>query len=560
MNNTQILIIILCIFILHYFYSMYADSSNSKSKTDSDSESNTDTDSSNSYSSSDTDSLFTSSNNYIENFEVNNPVTSIDGLVLWLDAKDSKTIELNESKVISWEDKSPLELNPIQLNHSAPLPIYNSTGLNNLPTVSFSTTKGNNGFVVPIPPNTFGSTTSPNTKTFIVFVVSQRVGPPSQYETIIGRTVRNIPAPFDMYNSTRVFGNQNMYTFVKSPYDQNSNTNLNINVFSIIGTTYTEYLNNSIILTQDVSQMMLNDDASLFGIGTRTDNVTGFNGNISEVIVYNSKLTPDQISSINNYLAVKWTSKPSSSPTFTPVAASAPSDYPVVPFVPVLSPSPSSAPEIVPVHPDIDQVKSCTRDIVTDFEYSIIGYINDKIKFLPKNMGTVANLNEAITIAKQKAATVFQLTSKNILYIGYYYNSNSNKIKNSKKDNSSELYAIIKPKLLSTPTVHPYKIFTNYSKIPKIPKNIDDFFLKEKSVGKVSTDEEARKLANKYGATAFWVDDDGDLYITYNFNALLFKQTNDQKSRKDPFNQIYYVSCLFNNKHRSIKDIEDNAD
>jgi len=546
MNNTQILIIILCIFILHYFYSMYTDSSNSYS-------------SSNSNSDIDSDSSSTSSNNYIEDFE-DNPVTSIGGLVLWLDANDSKTLQLNESNVISWEDKSPLELTAIQLNQSASAPIYNSTGLNNLPTVSFSTTKGNNGFVVPIPPNTFGSTTSPNTKTFIVFVVSQRVGPPSQYETIIGRTVRNIPAPFDMYNSTRVFGNQNMYTFVKSPYDQNSNTNLNINVFSIIDTTYTEYLNNSIILTQDVSQMMLNDDASLFGIGTRTDNVTGFNGNISEVIVYNSKLTRDQISSINNYLAVKWTSKPSSSPTFTPVAASAPSDYPVVPFVPVLSPSPSSAPEIVPVHPDIDQVKSCNKKIVTDFKYSSIGYINDKINFLPYYIKEVANLDEAITIAQEKAATVFQLTSTNKLYIGYYYNSNSNKIKKDKKDKKdiSELYAIkVTPeqKPLTTATEHRYKIFTKYS---KPPRNINNFFL-EKSVGKVKTDAEARELANKYGATAFWIDSDGKLYITYNFNVLLFKQTNDEKSNKVPFNQIYYVSCLFNKKNKAIKDIEDNS-
>jgi hypothetical protein len=234
----------------------------------------------------------------------------IPGLVLWLDASDSSTISHNyceftgnqnieQSYVCRWKDKSKSGYIATKLEKNyrgATYPIYNKT---NIPSVAISRY---NGFVVRIPANTFSNA-------FIIFVVSQRVGTGNNDETLITRTVNNIPAPFDMYNTTRLFGNKDKYTSVESPYNVKTNMNLNINTFCIIDSTYTEYLNNNLLMTQDVSNMNLRDDSSLLGIGTRADNKTGYNGNISEILVYNSQLTSIQISTINNYLMQKWNIK-----------------------------------------------------------------------------------------------------------------------------------------------------------------------------------------------------------------------------------------------------------
>lgn len=623
MNNTNVIIIILCVFMFYYLYTTYTRKNNSNYKserrtrsesfTESDSESFTESDTesfdgsdtesfsesdSESFSESDTES-FTESDTesfgesdlvdyHIEDFDTtNNSPIPTDGLVLWLDAYDTKTVELNGNNLITWNDKSPAHYTAIQWNPHAKQATYDSTGLNGLPTVNFYAGNGTNGFVVDIPKNTFISTYGPvtNSKSFIVFVVSQRVGPPGEREATISRSYGNVSAPFYMYNTTRMFGHSYKYTFVESPFDQRSNTDININVFCIIGGTYTEYLNGKLILTQDVSQFEVSDDANFFAIGSGADNHDGFNGNISEVIAYNSNLTPDQILNVSNYLKDKWIlKKPQSSgqdtvtasvptPATTPAAdfgnyasfipaptpvlipAPAPVLAPVVPrsvFVPQLITSSAPAPQIIPVHPPLESIKSCnTNTVIPSFEYSVIGYINDNSNLLPYNMGPVSDLANAIKIAQKYVATTFQITSKNILYIGFYYNKN--KVQSSKKPNDSTVYSVKLPaKLLKTPTTHPYKIFSKYA-VPL--KNIYDIFPKSNLVGKVSTDADARKLANKYSATAFWVDSTGNLYITYNFNALLVSQTNENKSKVVPYNQIYYMGCLFNKKHSMLSNI-----
>jgi hypothetical protein len=224
------------------------------------------------------------------NYNDNQPYL-INDLQLWLDANDYSTLVFTNNTVSEWHDKSNYIRNATPHGNGCNI-IYNSTGINNLPTLVFNST---NGFAIPIPSGTFTTGMS-------VFVVFQKTGP-QYYDTVFNRTSGNNADPLDMYNNNRYI-NGTTYIFSSS---FNIGTATNLTIFNITIDNqghYNEYTNNNLILSLTTNQ--LNDNGNNFYIGIRADGDVLFNGNISEIIVYNRGLTDDERTTIFAYLNVKW--------------------------------------------------------------------------------------------------------------------------------------------------------------------------------------------------------------------------------------------------------------
>jgi hypothetical protein len=205
-------------------------------------------------------------------------------------------------------------------------------------------------------------------------------------------------------------------------------------------------------------------------------------------------------------------------------------------------PGPSPGPYPGPISNQIDQA-ICNKNKPINFTYTNIGYSIDNNLF-QYDMGPFTDINSATIIAQNNGATGFQKTLDNRLKIGFMYNNN--KINNNR--NSSSVYAVTLPlKILNVPTTHDYTIFSNYKDI-ELDDIFDTVFFPDpiNPENPVNTVVKAKSLANSYGATAFFVDEDGEVYITFNFNPFKFTVTDTKKSYTNPKNQLYYVKCFFN--------------
>jgi hypothetical protein len=196
------------------------------------------------------------------------------------------------------------------------------------------------------------------------------------------------------------------------------------------------------------------------------------------------------------------------------------------------------------------QLTSC-NNVPIKFTYTNIGY-SANIQLFPFNMGNIKDLNSAILVAQENGATSFQITPNNMLYIGFMFDTS--KITSKKSSNSSIIYAVkLPPKKLTTSTSYDYQVFSYYKKVDPIFNKV---FSSSTLVGNITpkqkntindkmTAENARKLANSFGASAFFVNAKGGVYVTYNFNPSLFKVTTEPTSNDVAYNQIFFAKCLF---------------
>ena len=235
---------------------------------------------------------------------VNSPI-DISGCKLWLDASDSSTISFSSGTTISsWNDKSGNGYNAIPNVGSG---AYSSTGLNGLPTIAITST-GN--MRSPVPAGTF----SQNTTLFIIF---QKTGANNANDTILSRAPGVYPAPFDMWTSSagrtfRNIGDGTNYTGY-SPTDTlfrtTTPTIYYLNIASTATTTWNESINGTFATyttSGGTGISAYGDTASALYIGTRADGATLMNGNISEIIMYNTTLTTAQRQQVEIYLSNKW--------------------------------------------------------------------------------------------------------------------------------------------------------------------------------------------------------------------------------------------------------------
>jgi hypothetical protein len=233
----------------------------------------------------------------------------ISGCQLWLDAADvngNRTNPLNGASVSTWTDKSGNGRNAVGLTGTG---TYSSTGFNSRQTIQI-TSSGN--MVSPMAAGTLSTG-------FAIFVVFQKTGGDNTYDTLVSRTLGNLPAPFDMYSyngpfTTRLIGNGTNYRDLaeaQTIFRTTTPTIYFINLASSTPATWNESVNGTAstysIVTIQNGTGAYGDNATLFYLGTRADNVTKMTGNISEVIVYSvSSFTTAQRQNVEGYLAWKW--------------------------------------------------------------------------------------------------------------------------------------------------------------------------------------------------------------------------------------------------------------
>ena len=192
----------------------------------------------------------------------------------------------------------------------------------------------------------------------------------------------------------------------------------------------------------------------------------------------------------------------------------------------------------------------CKMKYKSNFNYTQIGCSDTNP--LEQFIQVVKDQNEAIDVARIYGATVFTITPANELYIGFTYDVQSITSLNSCKNKTNKIYCTTST-IQTNPTFYGYPYLCSYktnsassnpnakdfkNAVNTIFNNLDSKY----NVGKVENLDQAKALANKYGATAFYVDIDLNLYITYNFNKSLIKSTIASKKYSSTINQtIYYA-------------------
>jgi hypothetical protein len=188
----------------------------------------------------------------------------------------------------------------------------------------------------------------------------------------------------------------------------------------------------------------------------------------------------------------------------------------------------------------------CKMKYKSNFIYEQIG-CTSKTNVLPQLIQTVKDLDEATDLARTYGATVFALTDKNELYIGFSYDSNDITSTNlCTKDQTIKVYCAT-PTIQTNPTYYSYPFYcssksnssSDFTKIINTTfNNLDNKY----NIGKVTDLSGAIVIANKYGATAFFIDTNSNMYITYNFNKTLIDPTVNTKTPSSSIKEtIYYA-------------------
>ena len=239
-------------------------------------------------------------------------------LVLWLDACDVNATGIpnnGSTSMTAWRDKSGYGYDAV-----ASTAVYSGTTYpnlsinvvnNSLPVVQI---QGNSGttipcyFDAPIPPGTF-------TNEFHVFMVYQYAatsGTPT-YTSLFsrGNTLFNTANgnPFDMWSASGTtnffFGNTG--SFAPTVAYNLANTSYSILSINVSQTAnYAMMYVNGTAIYAGGSPWLQSDLGNRFTIGSRLNRGTGFNGNIGEILVFNTAFNANQRVYIEGYLASKW--------------------------------------------------------------------------------------------------------------------------------------------------------------------------------------------------------------------------------------------------------------
>ena len=239
-------------------------------------------------------------------------------LVLWLDACDPFATGVpsnGNTTITAWRDKSGYGYDAV-----ASTAVYSGTTYpnlsinvvnNSLPVIQI---QGNSGttipcyFDAPIPPGTF-------TNEFHVFMVYQYAatsGTPTFTSLFSrGNTLFNTANgnPFDMWSASGTtnffFGNTGSFApTVAYNLANTSYSILSINVSQTVN--YAMMYVNGTAIYAGGSPWLQSDLGNRFTIGSRLNRGTGFNGNIGEILVFNTAFNANQRVYIEGYLASKW--------------------------------------------------------------------------------------------------------------------------------------------------------------------------------------------------------------------------------------------------------------
>ena len=226
----------------------------------------------------------------------------LSGCSLWLDGADTSTLTLSGSTVTQWRDKSGNGYSPS--NTSATV-TYRATGLNGRPTITNTNAAAS---------TLTYSGTFINRTNCTLFVVIQRTGSGTDRSGYICFIPTS--GTYDYAGPGGLSwgdGDGGPYQFYGGGTGLNQVTGGNpafppsVFALSLNNTAGTMYSNGTVAVTGTVATNSGN--AAGFVIANRAYTgltVGGFPGNISEVLVYNSTLTPASRQQIEGYLASKW--------------------------------------------------------------------------------------------------------------------------------------------------------------------------------------------------------------------------------------------------------------
>ena len=239
--------------------------------------------------------------------------TSIADLALWLDAADASTFSFSSGSNISqWRDKSSSGIN---MAYNTGTVVYNTTGFNNSPTITFGPLRSGLKFN-----SSLNLSATASLSFYIVFrhTVSSGNGRLISFYSDPTSLDYNNPGFCLFFNLTA-----NISFARGGPYTAANNTTIsNINVFtsvifngnstgtyaipslntgiSVNGGTFTNYTGYSI-------GTPFGSTYNPIGIGIATPEIGPiFNGNISEIIMYKRALNATENSQVEGYLAWKW--------------------------------------------------------------------------------------------------------------------------------------------------------------------------------------------------------------------------------------------------------------
>ena len=246
------------------------------------------------------------------------PIT-IDGCVLWLDGADSSTLSLSGTSVTQWSDKS-IALNHANIVTSTP-PTYSSSSKAVVFTAANSTgIRGNmsssstNASVFIVSSYTYNSGSVANPRLFILGSNN------STDNNMIGQL--NIIDQSSQYVVTYL-GNGSGNAFGVGNYQSGGSISLGTpymytNISTYSGTAYTNLtLVNGVTGTYTSKSGTMSPNSSYVGsynrysVGTYIYTTPGpngdaFNGNVYEVIVFNTNLGTPQRQQVEAYLSQKW--------------------------------------------------------------------------------------------------------------------------------------------------------------------------------------------------------------------------------------------------------------
>jgi hypothetical protein len=313
---------------------------------------------------------------------------AIPGLNLWLDCKDTSTIILNGSNVISWKDKSGLMNNASGVNN----PIYDSS--NN--KIIFN---GHNSYFT-----TPYTSYSQSESAFIVFTTNI----PSNVQSLIDTNSKGGRA-FTLFRSSPSIANSTNIWLLPTSTDVLQNRtylaqyNYNNSEIKIL-------LNGSLIGSAIVNNNF-SAGITLIGAGYYpTSTSFHLNGTISEIIIYNSVLTNIQRQQIEGYLAWKWG-----------IQSSLQNNHPYINYTPppILLP-------LVDQNVFITVIPSILPIVLNQeilFTITIKGLYKYKSSFWTLNSIVVqSNINNYVkTFTNRGTYTItYNLTTENTSYIGSY--------------------------------------------------------------------------------------------------------------------------------------------
>lgn len=229
-----------------------------------------------------------------------------DSLVSWYDGMKNENLTLDGGGVVkAWKDLSNTGSDAIPFTGTC---TYSGTALGGkYPGISMN----DSSLMAPLATGTFDDG-------FTLFVVFSNVGN-QQFNTLVNRSEilhGNYPGPWDFYQNTRLIGN-NSIASVNAVTNFNTSMTPSIFIAQASATaSYSEFLNGGNFFQTDSLKSNYKDTGDELYIGTRRDQVTSFNGVMSEIMIYNKVLNQSELDSVQSYLATKW------GITVTPINAS----------------------------------------------------------------------------------------------------------------------------------------------------------------------------------------------------------------------------------------------